>query len=54
MIDPAMGRREICTVPLAQADLESNEVELAWHTRYPILSKNIVDWGIEFLVESII
>ena len=46
-----MGWIEICTVPSACADLVSSIVELAYHTRYPLHSKVIVDRGNEFLAE---
>ena len=51
MIDPDTGWIEIRTVPFARSDLLSNIVELAWITRYPLPSKNIVDCGNEFLAE---
>ena len=36
MIYPATGQIEICSVPEARADLVSNQVELAWLTRYSL------------------
>ena len=39
MIDPATRWIEICSVPEARADLFTNQVELAWLTRYPLLNK---------------
>ena len=48
IIDPAMGWIEMCTIPLARADLVSNQVELAWLTRFPLPSKVIVDHRHEF------
>ena len=51
MIDLAMGYMEICTVPSAQTDLVSLQVELVWLTMYQLPSKVIVDCGNEFLAE---
>ena len=51
MIDPAIGWIDIHIVPSARADLVANQVELAWLTRYPLLSKVIMDRGNEFLAE---
>ena len=51
-IDPATEWIEICAAPPARADLVSNQVELAWLTRYQLPSKVIVDFGNEFLAES--
>ena len=48
MIDPATGWIEILTVPLAEADLVANQVELSWFTPYPLLNKVIGDRGNEF------
>ena len=43
MIDPVMGWIEILSVPEARADLVTNQVELAWLTRYPLPNKITVD-----------
>ena len=51
MIDAATGWIEIRTVPSARTELISNQVELAWLTCYTLLSKGIVDRGIEFLAD---
>jgi transposase InsO family protein len=51
MIDPATGWVEIRALPGARADYVSNQVELAWLTRYPLPNKIIVDRGNEFLAE---
>ena len=51
MIDPATRWIEICSVPEARADLFTNQVELAWLTRYPLLNKITVDRGKELLPE---
>ena len=48
MIDPTTGWIEIRTVPSAQANLVSNQIEVAWLTRYQLPSKVIVDRGNEF------
>ena len=51
MIDPAAGWIEIHTIPSVQADLVANQVKLAWLTRYPLISKVIVDRRNEFLTK---
>ena len=51
MIILATGWIEIHTAPPVWAGLESNQVELAWLTRYPLPSKVIVDRGNEFLAK---
>ena len=51
MIDPAPVWIEIRTLPCSRVNLVLNQVELAWLTRYPPPSKNILDCGNEFLVE---
>ena len=51
MIDPATGWVEIRALPGARADHVSNQVELAWLTRYPQPTKIILDRGNEFLAE---
>ena len=51
MIDPATGWIEIRQVPEARADLVSNQVELAWLTRYPLTNKITLDRGEEFLAK---
>ena len=48
MIDLATGWIEIHTIPLAQADLVSNQVELAWLAWYLLSNMVIVDKGNEF------
>ena len=50
MIDPATSWIEIRMVPSYQAELVSNQAELAWLIRY-MPSKVIVDRGNEFLAE---
>ena len=45
MIDLATGWIEICTVPSAQVDLISNQVELAWLMCYALPNKVIVNRG---------
>jgi len=51
MIDPATGWVEIRALLGVQADYVSNQVELAWLTRYPQPTKIILDRGNEFLAE---
>ena len=51
IVGPATDWTEIRTVPSAQAELVSNEVELTWLTRYPLPSKVIVDRGKKFLAK---
>ena len=51
MIYPVTGWIESCMVPSACVGLVSNQVELAWLTRYPLPSKVIVNCGNEFLAE---
>ena len=51
MIDPAIGWIEICTVPSAQRDLVSNQVDLTWLAHYPLPNKVIMDRGNEFIAE---
>jgi len=51
MIDPATGWVEICALLGAHADYVSNQVELAWLTRYPQPTKIILDRGNKFLAE---
>ena len=48
MIDTATGWKEICTMSSARANQVSNIVELAWLTRFPLLSKVVVDLGNHF------
>ena len=43
MIDPATGWSKLCTVSSIQADLVSNQVELAWLTMYLLPCKDKVD-----------
>ena len=45
MSDPVMGWIQVPTVPVTQADLVSNQVELTWLTCYPLPSKMMVDRG---------
>ena len=42
MIDPSVAWVELCTVPSGQADLVSDQVELAWLIRYPLPSKVVL------------
>ena len=51
MIDLAIDWIKFCMVHSARMDLVSNIVELACLTRYPLPSKVIADWEIEFLVK---
>ena len=51
MIDPATDWIEIRTAPSAQVDLEANQIELTWCTRYPLPSKKTVDMGNEFVAK---
>ena len=51
MIDPATDWIEIVMVPSVQADLASNQVKLAWLTRYSSYSRVIVHLKNEFLAE---
>ena len=51
MIDPSICWIEIRSVPEARADLVTNQVELAWLTRYPLPNQITVDRGKEFLAE---
>ena len=51
MIDPAKSWIEIRTVPSAQIEPVSNQVELAQLTDYPLPSTVIEDRGNKFLVE---
>ena len=47
-----MGKNShIHTVPSAQVNLVSNQVELAWLTRYPLPHNLIMDRGYDFLAE---
>ena len=48
IIDLDTGWIEIRTVPSAQEDLVSNQVELAWLTRYPLPNRAKVGRGNEF------
>ena len=43
MIYPAIGWIENCTVPSAQAELLSNQIEFVQLTWYPLHSKVIID-----------
>ena len=51
MIGLATSWIELHIVPLVQADLVANQVELLWLTHYPLPNKVIVDRGNEFLSE---
>jgi hypothetical protein len=51
MIDPATGWFEMRELNDKKASTVSNEVELAWLTRYPWPTKVIYDRGTEFLAE---
>ena len=51
MKDPGTGWIEICKLHPVQADLVTNQVKLAWLTRYPLPRKVIVDKRNEFLTE---
>ena len=52
MIDSSTGWIELCSVPVARADLVANQVEWACLTIYPLPDKIMVDRGKDFLVES--
>jgi len=51
MINPAKGWVEIHALLGVSADYVSNQIELAWLTRYPQPTKIILDRGNEFLAE---
>ena len=50
-IDPTTGWIEIRSVPEARANLDANQVDLAWATRYPLPHEIVVDRGKELLAE---
>ena len=49
--DPATCCIEICSVPKARADLDANQVELAWLTKHTLPNKVMLNRGTELLAE---